>query len=61
MLVNLIFFLQDIGIYQSPEKVRTEEEKAVDQILGPAQNVDLEVASPPGKKVHCQIVNFQRC
>ena len=36
-------------IHQSPEKERTEEEKAVDQLLGPAQKFDLEVASPPGK------------
>ena len=35
-------------IHQSPEKERTEEEKAVDQLLGPAQKFDLEVATPPG-------------
>jgi len=35
-------------IHQSPEKERTEEEKTVDQLLGPAQKFDLEVATPPG-------------
>ena len=43
-------FFQDFVLCPSPEKGLTDEEKAILEILGPAPEINLELATPPGFK-----------
>jgi hypothetical protein len=33
---------------QTPEKEMTEEEKAIIELVGPAEKFDFEISTPPG-------------
>ena len=43
-----LFILQDFVLCPSPEKGLTDEEKAILEILGPAPEINLQLATPPG-------------